>query len=129
VVKALRERGECALVDLATGDDVVVYADSHNEHAPWRIEYHHYDILDKPVLKEALGLDLELGAIVNSRHTYYVLHRNCFGIRAAAIKALRLARLMAGVPEDAWLWITLCEPDQRETPPPGPPVPWPPADA
>lgn len=132
VVKALRECGDCAITHVPTDTTVRVLTDGRNEQAPWLIEYEHYDILDKPVLKQALELGLELGAVILDQ-TRYVLHRNCFGIRAAAIKALLLARLLPGVPENAWLWITARDTDPDpydlwEMPPPDPPVPWPPED-
>jgi hypothetical protein len=127
VVKALTERQDCTLVHRDSGVQVDIYTDTYNQKAPWRIRYSHFEILDKTVLKQALALGFELCAHVGMRETRYELYRNCLGIRAAAIKALMLARLLPGVPQDAWLWATVYQYDDREEPPPEPPKPWPPA--
>lgn len=125
VVKALSEIGTCTLVHVENGHEVNVDQGSGDERERWQIWYGHSEILDKPVLQQALALGFELRADTCSSYTRFVLYRNCHGITAAAIKALSLARLLPGVPPDAWLWVTVYEYDQRDEPP-TPPRPWPP---
>jgi hypothetical protein len=126
VDRFLRAAGECVLVHIPSGIEVVATQDRHNERAPWRVSYLHHEILDKTVLERALAIGFELSAWPVSGRPVYELSRNFFGIRAAAIKALLLTRMLPGVPEDAWLWPTIGESDQREEPWPEPPSPWPP---
>jgi hypothetical protein len=127
VVKALSQREGCTLVHIDSGQEVDIYKGSGDEARPWVVRYSHYEILDKTVLKQALALGLELrDPCPDSRDRRYELYRHVMGIRATAIKALSLARLLPGVPEDAWLWVTVYEYDERDEPP-APPNPWPPA--
>jgi hypothetical protein len=126
VDKFLREAGECALVHMPSGVQVVATNDSASERAPWRVSYLHHEILDRAILERALALGFELSAWPASSDPVYELSRTCFGVRAAAIKALLLARMLPGVPEDAWLWLTIVDGDQRDDPPTGPPSLWPP---
>jgi hypothetical protein len=126
VEKLLRTVGECALVHMPSGIEVVVAADELNERAPWRVFYLHHEILDAAVLERALALGFALSAWPTTAQPIYELSRNVFGVRAAAIKALLLTRMLPGVSENAWLWPTICESDLREEPPPDPPSPWPP---
>ena len=128
VVKILHKTQECALVHRDTGHEVYIFGDSSEPQEPWFITYRDVDILEKDVLKQALALGFKLGANVCGQYTDYSLFRTCHGITAAAILALALARMLPGVPHDAWLWITGYEYDYREEPP-DPPNPWPPLSA
>lgn len=102
--------------------------DDRNERAPWEICHDHREILDRPILEQALALGFELKTWIGSRpQPIYRLTCNCFGIRAAAIKALQLARILSCVPEDAWLYIVSDDQEIHGSPPPEPPNPWPPA--
>lgn len=60
-------------------------------------------MLDKAVLERALALGFAPSAWPDSGHPVYKLSRNVFAVRAAAIRTLLLARILPGVPEDAWL--------------------------
>jgi hypothetical protein len=126
VVQALTQRQERTLVHTETGEEVNVYTDPYNQKSPWRISYSHREIPGEATLKHALALGFELSAHSCKDTTLYELGRNCFGIRAAAIKALRVARMLPSIPENAWLWVTTCQYDEREDPPPEQPTPWPP---
>ena len=128
VVRALTERKECTLVHLPTETEVGIRRDGGDEREPWHIGYSHYAILDKAELARALALGFHLRAMPCGRDDppRYLLYRNCTGITAAAMKGLALARLLPGVPGDAWLWATVYEYDARGEPPEEP-VPWPPA--
>ena len=127
VVRALNERTECTLVHLPTETEVDIGA-SGDEREPWGIGYSHYEILDKAVLARALALGFHLRAMPCGRDETprYELYRTCMGITAAAMKGLALARLLPGVPPDAWLWATVYEYDARGEPPEEP-KPWPPS--
>ena len=126
VIKALTERRECTLVHIATGDEVHLSHDARDERAPWGIDYRHLEVLERAALKRALALGFELRSHECGGGATYELSRGCFGMRAAAIKALELARLLPGVSADAWLWVTVYNWGDRG-PTPDPPDPWPPA--
>lgn len=128
VVKLLASGGDVEIFHLDTGKCVSVCSDVENKRAPWRIEYFHPDLLDKENLRQALELDLELRVgMYDGDGPLYLLHRNCFGVRAAAIKALRLVRVLPGVPADAWLYVSYRQ-HEREEDPPTAPTPWPPTE-
>lgn len=124
-VGVLNVAGECALVHADSRTEVYVLRDRHNLREPWRITYWTSEIPSPTVLKLALALGFELRSQESRRGTLYQLHRNCVGERAAVMSALRLTRILPGIPVDAWLWVTIYEYDQREEMP-APPVPWPP---
>lgn len=127
VVKALSQQEGCTLVHTDSGQEVDVYKGSGDEARPWVVRYSHYEILDKSVLKQALALGFELrGDPCHGSNPRFELYHYIMGITAAAIKALSLARLLPGVPVNAWLWVTVYEYDLRDDPP-TPPIPWPPA--
>lgn len=125
VNKALYEGKHCNLSHTSTGTHVRVSHREGDDHAPWDICYLRHDILDRDVLAKALALGFELSAWPSgTQPPVYQLSRHCFGIRAAAIKALQLARMLPGVPEDAWLYLNFDCDDSGEIP--EPPKPWPP---
>jgi hypothetical protein len=127
VVNALSQRGGCTLVHIDSEEEVDIYKGSGDEARPWVVRYSHYEILDKPVLKRALSLGLQLrDPCPDDTHRRYELYSHVMGITAAAIKALSLARALPGVPANAWLWVTVYEYDERGELP-APPSPWPPA--
>ena len=97
---------------------MTIYKDLYDEARPWVVGYSHYEILDKPVLKHAPSLGLELrDPCPDSRERRYELSKHVMGITAAAIKALSLARGLPGVPANARLWVTVWEYDERGEPP------------
>jgi hypothetical protein len=127
VVAALTQQGGCMLVHIDSGQEVQIYNGSGEDARPWVVRYSVAEIPDKPLLEQALALGLELREpCPGSRPRRYELYRHVMGITAVAIKALALARLLPGVPPNAWLWVTVDQYDYRGEPP-EPPSPWPPA--
>jgi hypothetical protein len=101
--------------------------DPDNEKSPWRVWCVLPDLPDKPILTETLALGFALSESPISGRAHYVLERSFFGIRAAAIRSLVLIRTLPGVPNDAWVRVTILDTDQLDEPLPEPPSPWPPA--
>ncbi len=133
VVALVTSDKECAIVHVESYQEVNIHEDIYNKKEPWRIATTLLEIPDKPVLHRALALGFQLSSTETRTRrsnpiTLYKLHRTCFGMRAAAIKALCLARLLPGVGADAWLWITVREYDERPDTPPRPPAAWPPTN-
>lgn len=126
VVQQVSRCGECAIVHVETGTEVHVFHEVANEREPYWIRSTFPDIPENELLREALRLGFILTSIESSRGSVYQLERRCFGIRAAAIHALTLARMMPRVRVDAWMWLTGYEHDYRDDPPPTPPSNWPP---
>src|SRR5690242_14893270 len=110
VVTAVSRDQACAIVHPRTRQEVDLYTDIYNQKEPWRIRTLFFnEIPEKEVLRPALALGFQLRSHQNHINfgprrgevvTFYELYRNCFGITAAAIKALALARLLPGVGAD-----------------------------
>jgi hypothetical protein len=127
VVTAIRQVGACAIVHLATHQEVHLYTDVYNKREPWRVRTLFSDVPEKGVLRASLALGFRLSSIESTRSApTYELSRNCFGDTAAAIKAIELMRLLPEVKAEDWLWVTASEYDDREVPAPDPPANWPP---
>ena len=128
VVAALLGREACTLVHVETGQEVDIYKGSGIESAPWQVRYSHYHQLPDPdLLTRALAAGFHLREPApGCKPRRYEIYQNGRSSKAVAELALVLARLLPGVPPDAWLWITDSAFDQRGAPPPRP-DPWPPA--
>jgi hypothetical protein len=111
--------GECAVVHEATGTEVWIFHEAGNGSEPYHIKAPLPDVPKRAVLVQALPLGFALTSDDSSLGPVFQLQRRCFGVRAAAHKALGLARILAGAPSDARLWITTTEYDNREPPTPG----------
>jgi hypothetical protein len=128
VVAALSQCEARTLVHLDTKQEVDIYKGSGIEAAPWQVRYSHYHQLPDPdLLSRALAAGFELREPApGCGRRRYEIYKNGRSIKAVAELALVLARLLPGVPADAWLWVTASDYDQRGDPPTRP-DPWPPA--
>jgi len=126
VVQMLNLAGECALVHDESKTELYVFTDRFHPREPWLIKFSSDQLPEAAILRQALALGFQLRGHQDARGSHHDLYRNCMGVRAAATKALDLMRLLPGVSGDAWLWVTIYEPDQRGEMPEKP-KPWPPS--
>ncbi len=92
VVALVTSDKEFAIVHVESYQEVNIHEDIYNKKEPWRIATTLLEIPDKPVLHRALALGFQLSSTETRTRrsnpiTLYKLHRTCFGMRAAAIKA------------------------------------------
>src|SRR5687768_930937 len=97
LVKFLYQHQECAIIHRETGHEVDMFTDLGKPERPWYASYVHYDILERDLLKQALAIGFKLRARDCTDYAEYELYQNCHGITIAAIRALRLARMLPGV--------------------------------
>jgi len=126
VITHLAAAGECAIVHIPSGKEAHILFDRSRN--AYLVRYSCVSPMDEEIVRQAVALGFDLSTEVRGRHQISVskVAQYCSNPRDAAIRALKLIRMLPEVGETDWLWQTVYDYDQREYPPPSPPDNWPP---